>query len=63
VLQSREDIEANGTGAQTYMLCSGGFCGVNPIPEPSPFTLMIAGIGVVGWMAGRVRRSVPPPTV
>jgi hypothetical protein len=61
VLQSREDIEANGTGAQTYMLCSGGFCGVNPIPEPSPFTLMIAG---GGRMDGLARAAIgSPPTV
>jgi len=47
VVQSLADITANGANAATYMLCSGGFCGVNPIPEASTELMMIAGLGAV----------------
>jgi hypothetical protein len=37
---SREETAALGTESQTYLLCAGGYCGANPIPEPSTFALM-----------------------
>jgi hypothetical protein len=40
VAGSREETAALGTASQTYLLCAGGYCGANPIPEPSTFVLM-----------------------
>jgi len=40
VAGSREETAALGTESHTYLLCGGGYCGANPIPEPSTYALM-----------------------
>lgn len=49
VVGSAADTIARGTGSSTYMLCSTGYCGVTPVPEPESWALMLASLGVVAW--------------
>jgi len=59
VVGSPADTIANGTSSSTYMLCTSSYCGVNPIPEPSTWVLLLAGIAVLGGMRqGRTRGNV-----
>lgn len=68
MLGSLSDIQANGTGAASYLMCGGpigaGFCGQDDfrsttavvtggIPEPSTWWLMTAGFGMLGIMLAR----------
>ena len=34
-----------------------GNCAINPVPEPETYALMLAGLGVVGFMSSRRRRD------
>ena len=58
VVGSPADTIARGTDSSTYMLCSTGYCGVNPVPEPETWALMLASLGVVAW---GVRRPIVHP--
>jgi hypothetical protein len=60
VLGSPAETAALGTQSSTYMLCTSGYCGVNPVPEPQVWALMVASLGVIGWQV-RGRRSTLRP--
>lgn len=56
VVGSAAQTATLGTASSTYMLCASGYCGVNPIPEPSSWALMVGGLAAVA-VADRRRRS------
>ena len=43
------------TAGQQVAASYGGTINLSPIPEPETYALMLAGLGVVGWMARRRR--------
>ncbi|WP_130969129.1 PEP-CTERM sorting domain-containing protein [Aquabacterium lacunae] len=49
VLGSPAQTAALGTESSTYMLCTSGYCGVNPVPEPQVWAMVMASLGVIGW--------------
>jgi hypothetical protein len=56
VLGSPAETAAHGTQSSTYMLCTSGYCGVTPLPEPQVWAMVMASLGVIGWqMRGRGR--------
>lgn len=62
VLGSPAETAALGTQSSTYMLCTSGYCGVNPVPEPKVWALMAASLGVIGWQVRRQRSTLRPLT-
>jgi hypothetical protein len=57
ILGSPRDVELNGTNAQTYMLCTNGYCG-EPIPEPTSAIAFLA-FGTLG-AASTLKRKLKP---
>lgn len=55
---SPQDVAANGTDAQTYMLCTSGFCGASAIPEPSRLAMTIIGLIAAGAVFNTKRKRI-----
>ncbi|MFL1460712.1 hypothetical protein ACI6QG_00740 [Roseococcus sp. DSY-14] len=53
------DVLALGTAAPTYMLCNSGYCGSIPVPGPSSWAVLVAGLAGLA-MATRRRQQLPP---
>ena len=47
------DLNAAIDGGKTQWAIGGSFAPTAPIPEPETYALMLAGLGMVGWMARR----------
>jgi PEP-CTERM motif len=52
---ARNDLNAAISGGKTQWAFGGSFA-PSPIPEPETYALMLAGLGMVGWMAKRRRK-------
>ncbi len=48
-----DDLNAAVVGQQNEWALGGSFDATAPIPEPETYALMLAGLGLVGWMARR----------
>ncbi len=56
-VESEQDIFDNGINADTYALCSFGFCS-STVPEPTSWAMLIAGFGLIGAVTRRRRWSM-----
>jgi hypothetical protein len=57
VVGSPANTAAMGTNSSTYMLCTSGYCGVNPVPETTTVSMLLAGLGLLGATVGRKHRN------
>lgn len=54
------ELQASTARAGAWAVRDGDVTAVTPVPEPSTYALMLAGLGVVAFVAGRRRNPLPP---